>query len=147
MIEIYTDGACWPNPSANGGWGFVAYANGAEIHTANGAAEGLTTNNRMEMTAMLRAMMWLGGRPGRIHSDSQYVVNGLNSWCKGWERRGWMRKDKGAMVPVMNADLWQVMVIARMPQHQIQWVKGHAGIMGNERADQLADAACRGVAA
>ncbi|MBT2322916.1 ribonuclease HI [Variovorax paradoxus] len=124
----------------------MAYEDGREIHTASGAANTHTTNNRMEMTAMLRALMWLGERPGRIHSDSQLVVFGINSWCKAWQRRGWQRKDKGkGLVPVVNADLWQVMVIARMPQHQIQWVKGHAGILGNERADQLAEAACRGM--
>ena len=149
MIEVYTDGACWPNPSTNGGWSFVAYENGVEIKAVNGRTDGLTTNNRMEMTAMLRALMWLGDRPARLHTDSQLVVYGLNSWCKAWQRRGWQRKDKKTkeLVPVLNADLWQVMVIARMPQHQIQWVKGHAGILGNERADQLAESACRGVAA
>lgn len=149
MIEIYTDGACWPNPSTNGGWSFVAYENGREIFSINGKADGPTTNNRMELVGMLRALMWLGDRPARLHTDSQYVVSGLNSWCAAWARRGWQRKDKatGTLQPVMNADLWQVLMIARQSQHTICWVKGHTGVEGNERADALATAARMGVPA
>jgi ribonuclease HI len=143
MIEIYTDGSCWPNPSADGSWAFVVYKDGKEIYAASGRAEGLTTGNRMELTAMLRALMWLGDRPGRLYSDSRYVVDGINLWCPAWIRRGWQRVDKATkkLQPVMNADLWQVMAIARQRQHSISWVKGHAGIVGNERADQLAEIA------
>lgn len=92
---------------------------------------------------MLRALMWLGDRPALLHSDSRYVVDGLNRWAAKWQRNGWMRKDKATrtLQPVMNADLWQVMVIARQVQHDVRWVRGHAGIAGNERADQLAEAA------
>lgn len=149
MLNIYTDGSCWPNPSENGGWSFVVYDQGREIAARSGKAGAFTSNNRMEMTAMLRALMWLGDRPGIVHTDSQYVVNGLNSWCRAWQRRGWMRKDKATkqLVPVLNADLWEVLMVARMPQHRVVWVKGHAGILGNERADALAEAARMGVAA
>jgi ribonuclease HI len=149
MIEIYTDGSCWPNPGSSGGWSFVAYRDGVEFFALNGKAEGFTSSNRMELTAMLRALMWLGERPGRVFSDSRYVVDGLNSWCHAWARRGWMRRDKDTkqLQPVMNADLWQVLMIAKMPQHTVAWVKGHAGITGNERADRLAEAAREGVPA
>lgn len=149
MIEIYTDGSCWPNPSADGSWAFVVYENGQEIHKLTGRAEGHTTSNRMELTAMLRALMWLGDRPARLYSDSRYVVDGINLWCPAWVRRGWKRMDKETkqLHPVMNADIWQVMLIARQRQHSIHWVKAHAGIPGNERADQLAEAARMGVPA
>lgn len=146
MIDIYTDGSCWPNPSSHGGWSFVVYENGQEVHAASGKAEGSTSSNRMELTAMLRALMWLGGRSGRVYSDSRYVVDGLNLWCRSWSRRGWMRRDKDTneLQPVKNADLWEVLMIAKMPQHAVTWIKGHAGIAGNERADQLAEAAREG---
>ena len=149
MLSVYTDGSCLPNPSEHGGWSFVVYDDGREIATLSGKAESMTTSNRMEMTAMLSALMWLGERPGIVHSDSQYVVNGINSWCRSWARRGWMRKDKATkqLVPVPNADLWQAMLAARMPQHRIAWCRGHAGILGNERADELAEAARMGVPA
>ena len=150
MIEIYTDGSCWPNPSANGGWSFVAYENGREIFSTSGKAqEGRTTSNRMELTGMLRALMWLGDRPGRVYSDSRYVVDGLNQWMSAWARRGWMRRDQSTreLLPVMNSDLWQVLAIAKQPHHSVSWVKGHAGIEGNERADRLAEAARTGVPA
>lgn len=71
MIEIYTDGSCWPNPSANGGWSFVVYENGHEICTFSGKADSLTSSNRMEQTAMLRALLWLGDRAAVLHSDSR----------------------------------------------------------------------------
>lgn len=149
MLNIYTDGSCWPNPSANGGWSFVVYDQGREVAAVSGKADAFTSNNRMEMTGMLRALMWLGDRPGTVHTDSQLVVYGLNSWARKWMRNGWMRKDKATkqMVPVLNADLWEVMMVARMPQHRVVWVKGHAGILGNVRADALAEAARMGVAA
>jgi ribonuclease HI len=149
MIEIYTDGSCWPNPSADASWAFVAYQNGREIYSTSGRADDHTTGNRMELTAVLRALMWLGDRPGRVFSDSTYVVDGVNLWCRAWERRQWQRRDKatGTLQPVKHADLWQVLMIAKMPQHSVSWVKGHAGIEGNERADALAEAARVGVSA
>ncbi|MET3915126.1 ribonuclease HI [Variovorax sp. OAS795] len=149
MIEIYTDGSCWPNPSAIGGWSFVAFENGREIHTGSGKADTFTSSNRMEQTAMLRALLWLGDRPAVLHSDSRYVVDGLNLWSAKWQRNGWTRKDKATkkICDVMNADLWQVMVIARQRQHEVRWIKGHAGHIGNERADGLAEAARMGATA
>jgi len=146
MLTLYTDGSCWPNPSANGGWSFVVYDQGEEIASQSGGAGEMTSNNRMEMTAVLRALEWLGDRSATVYSDSQYVVNGINSWVKGWERKDWMRMDRGRLVPVLNSDLWRALALARLPQHHITWCRGHSGITGNERADALAEAARTGVA-
>jgi ribonuclease HI len=98
---------------------------------------------------VLRALMWLGDRPGGVFSDSTYVVDGVTLWCRTWERRQWQRRDKvsGTLQPVKHADLWQVLMIAKMPQHSVALVKGHAGNEGNERADRLAEAARTGMAA
>lgn len=141
MIDVYTDGACWPNPGTSGGWGFVAYQGDTEIYADCGPAVGLTTNNQMEITAVLKALQWLGSRPARLHTDSSYVVNGLNGWCRGWERKGWMRQDKKTkrIEQVPNAALWQLAMLHRKPCHSLQWVRGHNGNAGNERADELAE--------
>jgi ribonuclease HI len=141
MITIYTDGGCEPNPGI-GGWGFVAYEADAEIHAESGG-KSLTTNNVMEMTALLNAVLWAKktGRPAKsvtILSDSQYAVKGCNEWRQGWKKKGWRRgKDK----PLSNADLWKTIddALSGWPV-KIKWVKGHAGIVGNERADALAGA-------
>lgn len=138
-VEIFTDGACKGNPGP-GGWGALLVSGANEKELFGG--EPLTTNNRMELLAVIRALEALN-RPCRIvlHTDSQYVQKGISEWIQGWKARGWKT---AAKAPVKNADLWQQLDAARQP-HQIEWrwVKGHAGHAGNERADQLAN---RGVA-
>ena len=134
-VNIYADGGCRGNPGP-GGWGVVLQSGGAEKELWGGEAH--TTNNRMELTAVIRALEALK-RPttAQVHTDSQYVQKGINEWIHNWKRNGWRTADKK---PVKNADLWQVLdALAR--QHEIKWlwVKGHAGNPGNERADQLAN--------
>lgn len=133
-VEIATDGACKGNPGP-GGWGVVLRSGATEKLLSGG--EPLTTNNRMEMTAAIRALEALK-RPARVtlSTDSRYVMDGLTKWIAGWQRNGWKTADKK---PVKNADLWQELLAAAKP-HRIDWVwvKGHAGHPDNERADRLA---------
>lgn len=137
-LVIYCDGACEPNPGA-GGWGFAVYRDGVEIHSdCGGSAD--TTNNIMEMTGALMALRWFSDRgvvePVRILCDSQYVVNGCNDWRLSWKARGWKRKGKNP--EIANLDLWKDLdeALTAAPI-RLEWVKGHAGIIGNERADEL----------
>ncbi|MBX9900087.1 MAG: ribonuclease HI [Burkholderiaceae bacterium] len=134
-ITIYTDGACKGNPGV-GGWGAVLIAGDKEKELFGGEAD--TTNNRMELTAAIRALQALK-RPCHItmYIDSQYVLKGITEWLPGWKAKGWKTASKS---PVKNVDLWQALDAARVG-HQIDWVwvKGHAGDAGNERADQLAN--------
>ena len=134
-VEIWTDGACKGNPGP-GGWG-VLLKMGAVEKTLHGG-EPLTTNNRMEMLAVIEALGALK-RPCKVllHVDSQYVMKGMTEWIHGWKQRGWRTADKK---PVKNADLWQRMD-EEVAKHSItwKWVKGHAGDPGNERADLLAN--------
>jgi ribonuclease HI len=133
-VVIYTDGACSGNPGP-GGWGVVLRWNGTvkELH----GSDPQTTNNRMELMAAIQALEALN-RPSqvRLYTDSTYVLNGITKWVAGWERNGWRT---AAKKPVKNEDLWRRLVQA-MERHEIswQWVKGHAGDEGNERADALA---------
>ncbi len=133
-VIIYTDGACSGNPGP-GGWGAILSAKGHEREICGG--EAMTTNNRMEMTAALRALEALK-RPCRVelHTDSQYLRQGITEWLPGWKARGWKTADKK---PVKNEDLWRELDAARA-RHQVswRWVKGHAGHPMNERADALA---------
>jgi ribonuclease HI len=133
-VEIATDGACKGNPGP-GGWGAVIRAGRHEKEMASGEAE--TTNNRMELTAVIEALNALK-RPCRVtlSTDSRYVMDGLTKWIHGWRRNGWKT---AAKKPVKNADLWQALVAAT-ERHRIEWVwvKGHAGHADNERADRLA---------
>lgn len=136
VVEIYTDGACKGNPG-KGGWGAVLSFRGTE-KTLHGG-EALTTNNRMELTAVIRALEALK-KPGCkvvLHSDSKYVLNGIEQWLPGWKQRGWKT---AAKKPVLNQDLWQ-RLDALSQAHDIdwRWVKGHSGDVGNERADELAN--------
>lgn len=139
QVEIYTDGACKGNPGP-GGWGALL-----RVRTADGererelfGGEGNTTNNRMELTAVIRAIEALK-RPCNvvIHTDSTYVQKGITEWIHGWKKRAWKTADKQ---PVKNVDLWQELD-GLVGAHKIdwRWVKGHAGHDGNERADQLAN--------
>ncbi|ABI78074.1 ribonuclease H [Hyphomonas neptunium ATCC 15444] len=134
MIEIWTDGACSGNPGP-GGWGALIRWNGHEKELYGG--DPATTNNRMEMTAVIEALNALN-RPSKItlNVDSTYVKDGLTKWIKGWKRNGWKTADKK---PVKNQELWMAMEEA-CKRHEITWVwvKGHAGDEGNERADGLA---------
>ncbi len=133
-VEIFTDGACKGNPGP-GGWGAVLRMGATEKELSGG--EKLTTNNRMEMMAVVQALTALK-RPCAVtlSTDSRYVMDGLTKWIHGWQKNGWKTADKK---PVKNADLWQDLLAAAKP-HKIawQWVKGHAGHPENERADKLA---------
>lgn len=145
-VHIFADGAAIPNPGA-GGWGFVAYRDGEEIHS-DYAGEADTTNNRMEITAVLMAIRWAANVDGpvSIWTDSQYTCNGCNDWRHGWKARGWQRggpnKDPKNR-SLANADLWMAIDEAlsgpRAELITVAWVKGHAGHVGNERADELAE--------
>ena len=135
VVEIYTDGACKGNPGV-GGWGAVM-TNGARSRELYGG-EAATTNNRMELMAVIRALEALK-RPCRVrlHTDSQYVQLGISKWIHAWKKNGWKTADKK---PVRNAELWRELD-ALAAKHDIEWlwVKGHAGDAGNERADELAN--------
>ena len=133
--EIYTDGACKGNPGA-GGWGALIQRGGKKLELHGG--EPLTTNNRMELTAVIRALQALEpGTRARLHTDSQYVQLGIRDWIHSWKKRGWRTADKK---PVKNEDLWRQLDELR-EQHEVEWlwVRGHDGNVGNERADELAN--------
>ena len=142
-VDIYTDGACKGNPGV-GGWGAWLKSGAHERELFGG--EKLTTNNRMELMAVIMALEALK-RPCtvRLHTDSQYVQLGISSWIHQWKKRGWKTADKK---PVKNDDLWKRLdeVAAK---HKIEWiwVKGHAGHEGNEKADELANRGCAAVTA
>ena len=134
-IEIYTDGACKGNPGP-GGWG-VILRSGAHVKELHGG-EWSTTNNRMELTAVIKGLGALTRRcKVKLWTDSQYVQKGISVWIIDWKRRGWRTADKK---PVKNVDLWQ-QLDTLAAQHDVEWlwVKGHAGHPENERADQLAN--------
>jgi len=135
LVSIYADGGCRGNPGP-GGWGVLMRMGDTEKELCGG--EPATTNNRMELTAVIRALEALK-RPAKIqvHTDSQYVQKAISTWIHNWKRNGWRTSDKQ---PVKNAELWQ-QLDALAQQHEIKWlwVKGHAGHPGNERADRLAN--------
>ena len=136
-IEIYTDGACKGNPGP-GGWGVLLKSGDTERELFGGELD--TTNNRMEMTAVIEALLALK-RPCKVHLylDSEYVRKGMTEWIHGWKARGWKT---AAKQPVKNVDLWQKLdATVAFGGHEIHWhwVKGHAGDPGNERADGLAN--------
>jgi ribonuclease HI len=134
FVVIHTDGACRGNPGP-GGWGAILQAGGHEKELWGGELD--TTNNRMELTAAIMALEALN-KPCKVelHTDSQYVKHGITQWITGWKAKGWRTADKS---PVKNADLWQKLDAARA-RHDVdwRWVKGHAGHVMNERADELA---------
>jgi len=135
VVHIYTDGACKGNPGP-GGWGALLQFGAQERELCGG--EPLTTNNRMELTAVIRALAALK-RPCRVevYTDSRYVQRGITEWLPQWKRRDWRTADRK---PVKNADLWQRLE-REAARHEIRWhwVRGHAGHDGNERADALAN--------
>jgi len=142
-VELYTDGACSGNPGP-GGWAYILK------HAASGAAreasggDPATTNNRMELQAVIEGLTALK-RPSTVelYSDSQYVLNGLKSWIKGWKAKGWKTASKA---PVKNQDLWMTLdQLAAQHKVTFHWVKGHNEHPENERCDELAVAACKAV--
>ena len=145
-VELYADGACLGNPGP-GGWGFLLRLRSADgpREKEGSGAEADTTNNRMELSAVIRGLETLT-RPCAVElwSDSQYVVKGITEWMPGWKRKAWRRADGQ---PVMNADLWQALD-AQLKIHRVKahWVKGHAGHPENERVDRLASEAAKSIA-
>ena len=133
-VVIYTDGACSGNPGP-GGWGSILMYNGHRRELSGGEKE--TTNNRMEMMAVIQALNSLK-RPCEvgIHTDSTYVMKGMTQWLEQWKQRGWKT---AAKKPVKNVELWQRLDEA-VGVHQVEWrwVKGHSGVPENDRADELA---------
>lgn len=137
MYGVWTDGACEPNPGA-GGWGFLILDQQGGLVQESCGGDVATTNNRMEMTAILMALRAIPEQSRAVvFSDSRYCVNGLTVWRKGWQRRDWHKKDGQ---PMPNRDLWLALEaeLARV-KAGFQWVRGHNGDPGNERADALAE--------
>jgi len=135
VVHIYSDGACKGNPGA-GGWGALLISGGHRKEICGGEPD--TTNNRMEMMAVIRALESLK-RPStvQVHTDSQYVQKGISEWMSGWKKRGWRTADGK---PVKNQDLWQELdALSRKHRIEWNWVRGHAGHPENERADALAN--------
>lgn len=141
LVEIFTDGACKGNPGV-GGWGVFLQFNGEAREFFGG--EPMTTNNRMELLAAIRALQALESLPGaerslriQLHTDSQYVQKGISEWIHSWKKRGWRTADKK---PVKNEELWRELdQLSGRYQVEWFWVRGHNGHDGNERADRLAN--------
>jgi len=142
-VEIFTDGACKGNPGP-GGWGALLRMGRHEKELCGGEPD--TTNNRMEMTAAIRALKALI-EPCEVtlHTDSRYLIDGMTKWIDGWQRKGWVNASKK---PVRNEDLWHELIEAAAP-HTIEWrwVKGHSGHPENDRVDKLASDAAEEIAA
>lgn len=134
QVDIFTDGACKGNPGP-GGWGVLLRMGRHEKEMAG--SEPQTTNNRMEMTAVIRALNALiEPCEVTVHTDSRYVIDGMTRWIAGWKKRGWVNASKQ---PVKNADLWHDLIEAAA-RHKVhwEWVRGHSGHVENERVDRLA---------
>lgn len=137
QIKIYTDGGCTGNPGP-GGWGAVLLVNNEEIQLSGGLAN--TTNNQMELTAVIKALEYIGKEYSfndelAIYTDSQYVKNGITSWINNWERNGWKT---AAKKPVKNKEFWIALrTLTNMAKIEWFWVKGHSGNKYNEMCDQL----------
>ena len=134
-VEMFTDGACSGNPGP-GGWGTILRCNGTEKEMSGG--ESNTTNNRMELLAVINGLSALNRRcEVKIYTDSQYVVNGITKgWAESWKKNGWRKKDKK---PALNADLWD-MLLTLLAEHEYSFIslKGHDGHPENERCDAMA---------
>lgn len=145
-IVVFTDGAAKGNPGP-GGWGAVIVTPAGEVTELGGRARETTTNNRMELTAAIKALSELRGTPGAVamYTDSTYVIEGIRAWIFGWRKRGWKTAAGG---DVLNRDLWERLdeLVAARGKGAVQWhyVRGHAGIPGNERVDEIADGLAQG---
>ena len=142
VVEIHADGACKGNPG-RGGWGVILLSGKNRKEMFGG--EALTTNNRMELTAVIQGLSALKRRSRvRVFTDSQYVQKGISEWIHSWKKRGWTTADRK---PVKNDDLWRRLdELARGHEIEWRWVKGHAGDVENERADELANLGCDEIA-
>ncbi|WP_132651671.1 ribonuclease H [Rhizobium sp. BK418] len=149
-LHVFVDG-CFEPRSWHGGWAFVAYRDGVEIASGFGGAEN-SANNAMELTAVLKAAIWINctaaGEAAVIWSDSVYAVEGSNHWRPIWKNNGWKKSNPGGNARnrvVADAELWQAVDIELLqnPQISIAWCKGHSGVAGNERADELSDQGSR----
>lgn len=146
-IVVFTDGAAKGNPGP-GGWGAVIVTPAGEVTELGGRAAGPTTNNRMELTGAIEALSELGGVPGAlaVYTDSTYVIQGIRAWIFGWRKRGWKTAAGG---DVLNRDLWEQLdaLVAARGKRAVEWhyVRGHAGIPGNERVDEIADGRAQGL--
>ena len=145
-LHVFADGCCEPG-SGQGGWAFIAYRDGVEITSDCGGVED-TANNAMELIALLKAATWINsnaaGQPAVLWSDSVYAVNGCNSWRPIWKNNGWKKKSPNARLrsrAIAHQDLWKAvdLQLCQNPLLTIAWCKGHSGIDGNERADELAE--------
>ena len=145
-IVVFTDGAAKGNPGP-GGWGVVIVTPAGEVTELGGRAAGTTTNNQMELTGAIEALTELRGVPGplAIYTDSTYVIQGIRAWIHGWRKRGWKTATGG---DVLNRDLWEQLdaLVAARGRSDVEWhyVRGHAGIPGNERVDEIADGLAHG---
>ncbi|MEC4817683.1 MAG: ribonuclease HI [Scytonema sp. PMC 1069.18] len=141
--KIYTDGACTGNPGP-GGWGVVIYFTDGSAHEV-GDAFPQTTNNRMEMQAAISALQFLKAsgqsQPITLYTDSEYLINSVTKWIKGWKKKGWKKSDGN---PVLNQDLLEILDELNSPQVKWEYVRGHAGNIGNERCDAIARAFANG---
>lgn len=137
-LHVFADGACEPNPGP-GGWGVAVYHDGVEIASDHGGAAE-TTNNRMELTGLLKGIEAAKalGAPATLWCDSQYAVKGATSWMFSWKKRGWKKPGNEEL---KNIELWQAIdaALAGVDQVAIEWCRGHSGIVGNERADELSN--------
>ena len=138
-VSLFTDGACSGNPGP-GGWAFILRCNRTEKELERSDGEPMTTNNRMELTAVIRGLEALKEPCDvTLYADSSYVLQGMSSWMKGWKQRDWKRKDGSKWVPVKNVELWQ-RLDELMQRHRVHFehVRGHTGHVENERCDELA---------
>ena len=141
-VQLFTDGACSGNPGP-GGWAFILRCNKTEKELERSAGEPMTTNNKMELQAVIEGLKALK-EPCHVtlFADSNYVLQGINSWMAGWKSRGWKRKQKSRLVPVKNVEQWKELDrLMQTHELSVEHVKGHAGHPENERCDQLAVAA------
>lgn len=140
MLELFTDGACPKGNPGPGGWAAFAIDNGNLLHSLSGAYK-LTTNNRMEIMAVLNGLEFVGtDQRVRVFIDSKYAINGLTIWLERWARNNWIRKEGSRKCPLANADLWKKWYAIRgaYTKVEFEWVKGHDGNEWNDAADRLA---------